>query len=315
MPCDQPIVATLPLLGCCQPVGPPSLQIARAVSILSVVTFHVFVFAPLFCGRRWYRQCDVHAVDNGRCGFALEDQDSSATFPIFGFSSTGVFDPCVTFETLNRRQPFNPSDDSLTCRLAPGSSSFDCWNATFTLTVETTPDDLIAACLSNLALIDLDQVPFGVQRKVVNDPINGSPIFTDSPISTNPPTADACPSPFNHTLAASFAFNYTTIGDVEHCTNNDARRIAMPTQHLIVSASRSRFSSNANWCKRTLGPTFIDPDFTQFCVSRPGICAETACVHHLPAEGIIDLPSLNQSIHVAICTSPAAPCNSVPIPF
>lgn len=299
---------------CCQS-APPQLLVARAVSILSVQLFHIFVFAPLFCGRRWFRQCNVEAVDNGRCGFALPNQNSEASVPFASVVFTGAFDPCVTTETLNRRQPFTPSDDTLTCRLAPGTSSFDCWNAAFTLSVETTIQDLLAVCLSNLALIDLDQVPFGSQRKVVNDPSNGSPIFSDAPIATNPPTAAACPSPFNHTLAASFALEYTTIGDTLHCTDDDTRRIAMPTQHLIVSASRSRFSANATWCKRTRAPIYLDPDFTAFCVSRPGACADVACVHYLPAAGVIEVPSINESVHIGLCAAPAAPCNPTPIQF
>jgi hypothetical protein len=300
---------------CCLPSGPPSLQLARAVSILSVRAFHIFVFSPLFCAQRWFRNCSVHAVDNGRCGFALPNQDSQATIPIFSSVFSGAFDPCSTTETLVSSAPFVPSDTTLACRLAPDVSAFDCWDALYTLSAETTPADLIAGCLSNLALIDLDQVPFGVQRKVVNDVFNGSPVFSDSLIATNPPGAPACPGFFNHQLAASFAFEYTTIGGTRHCTNSRDRRIEMPTQHLIVSATRSRFSANSTWCKRTRGPIFIDPDFAAFCVSRPGACVETECSHYLPASGIIDVPAINQSIHIGLCQNPAAPCNALPIAF
>jgi len=300
---------------CCCIQGPPRLQLARAVSILSVRAFHIFVFSPVFCGRRWFRKCEVSAVDNGRCGFALPNQDSEASIPIFSSVFTGAFDPCSTTENLVPGAPFAPSDTTLACRLAPEFSVFDCWNALYTLTVETTPADLIAACLANLALIDLDQVPFGTQRKVLNDVFNGSPVFVDSPIATTPSGAAACANPFNQQLAASFAFEYTTIGGTRHCTNSQDRRIEMPTQLLIVSATRSRFSTNSTWCKRTRGPIFIDPDFTAFCVSRPGACAEIACAHHLPAAGVIDVPSMNQSIHIGLCTAPAAPCNPTPIAF
>ncbi len=301
---------------CCCQTGPPTLQLARAVSVLSVRLFHVFGFSPLFCGRRWFRNCAVHAVDNGRCGFALPDQDVQASIPIFANTFAGIFDPCTTTTTLTPSAPFVPSDTSLGCRLAPEFGDFDCWNASYTLTVETTPADLIAACLSNLALIDLDQVPFGIQRRVDNNVFDGSPVFGDSLVATNPPTAIACADPFfNQRLAASFAFEYTTIGQTRHCTNDGSRRIEMPTQHLIVSASRSRFSANAAWCKYTRGPIFIDPDFTAFCVSRPGVCATTACAHYLPAAGMIDVPTMNQSIHIGLCQNPAAPCNPTPIPF
>jgi hypothetical protein len=269
----------------------------------------------MFCGRRWFRKCGVSAVDNGRCGFALPDQNSEATIPIFSSEFTGAFDPCSTPETLVPGPPFFPSDTSLACRLAPEFNVFDCWDAHYTLTVETTPTDLIAACLANLALIDLDQVPFGTQRKVVNDVFNGSPVFSDSLIATTLSGAAACADPFNHKLAASFAFEYASIGDTRHCTNDDVRRIAMPTQHLIVSATRSRFSANSTWCKRTRGPIFIDPDFANSCVSQPGACIETACSHYLPAAGIIDVPAINQSVHIGLCSAPASPCNATPIPF
>jgi hypothetical protein len=300
---------------CCCQTGPPTLQLARAVSILSVRAFHIFVFSPAFCGRRWFRKCEVSAMDNGRCGFALPNQDSVANIPIFSSAFSGGFDPCSTTETLVPSQPFVPSDTTLSCRLAPEFSGFDCWDAHYTLTVETTPTDLIAACLANMALIDLNQVPFGTQRKVVNDVFNGSPVFSDSLIATTPSGAAACADPFNHRLAASFAFEYTTIGGTRHCTDSRDRRIEMPTQHLIVSASRSRFSTNATWCKRTRGPIFIDPDFAQWCVSQPGACAEIGCSHYLPATGLIDVPPPNQSIHIGLCQAPAAPCNPTPIQF
>jgi len=295
----------------------PGFGIARAVSVLSVRAFGIFTFSPLFCGQRWFRNCSVHAVDNGRCGFPLPNLDSAASIPLFASVFTGAFDPCTTTETDVASAPFFASDSSLGCRLSPEFNLFDCWDATFTLSTETLPADLIAACLSNLALIDLDQVPFGSQRKVVNDLFNGSPVFSDSLIATSPPGAAACLStpPFNYALAASFAFEYTTIGGTRHCTNSRDRRIEMPTQLLIVSATRSRFSANSAWCKCTRGPVFIDPDFAAFCVSRPGACAETACAHYLPAAGVIDVPPVNQSVHIGLCTAPAAPCNPIPIPF
>lgn len=300
---------------CCCQTGPPTLQIARTVSVLSVRAFHIFVFNPAFCGRRWFRNCEVSAVDNGRCGFALPNQDSEATIPIFSSVFTGAFDPCSTTTTLLPSAPLIPSDTTLACRLAPEFSAFDCWDALYTLSVETTPADLIAACLANLALINLDRVPFGTQRKVVNDVFNGSPVFSDSLIATTPSGAAACADPFNHQLAASFAFEFTTIGVTRHCTNSRDRRIEMPTQHLIVSATRSRFGANSTWCKRTRGPIFQDPDFANFCVSRPGACAEQACVHYLPTAGVLDVPAMNTSVHVALCSSPAAPCNPTPIAF
>jgi hypothetical protein len=300
---------------CCCQTGPPTLQLARAVSVLSVRAFHIFVFSPAFCGRRWFRNCAVHAIDNGRCGFALPDQDSAASIPIFSNVFTGVFDPCTTTTALVPSAPQVPSDTTLSCRLAPEFSAFDCWDANYTLTVETTPGDLIAACLSNLALIDLDQVPFGTSRKVMNDVLNGSPVFSDSLIATTPSGAPACADPFNHQLAASFAFEYTTIGGTRHCTNSRDRRIEMPTQQLIVSATRSRFSANSTWCKRTRGPIFIDPDFSTFCISQPGACADTACAYYLPGAGRIDVPATNQSVHIGLCSAPASPCNPTPIPF
>jgi len=302
---------------CCCNQGPPILQLARAVSVLTVRTFHISSPPGIefFCGRRFFRQCNVVAVDNGRCGFALPDQDSQANVPIFAEHITGLFDPCVTPETLHDVRPYIFSDDSMSCRLAPGGGAFDCWNAIYSLTVETLPEDLIAACLANLSLIQLDQVPFGVQRRVVNDFFNGSPAFSDSFIDTSPPLPDACPSPLNHPLAASFAFRFAGQGEVAHCTNTQERRVQMPTYSLIVSASRSRFSVNSTWCKRTRGPILIDPTFSTNCISTTGACADTACAHYLPATGVIDVPALNESVHIGLCTAPAAPCNPTPIPF
>ena len=170
--------------------------------------------------------------------------------------------------------------------------------------------------MSNLALIDLDQVPFGTQRTVSNDGVTGLPVFSDTLISTATPPTNACPTPLGQRLASSFAFEYTTIGDTRHCTNTLDRRIFMPIQTLIVSARRSRFSANAAWCRRSRGPIFIDPGFSDgWCVSRPGACAETACVHYLPAAGLIGVPALNESVNIGLCTAPAAPCNPTPIPF
>jgi hypothetical protein len=282
---------------------------------MSVVLFATFVFSPVFCGRRFFRRCDVAAVDNGRCGFALPNQNSGAGVSIFASIFTGDFDPCSTTENLVPKAPQVPTDTSLSCRLAPEFSASDCWNAVYTLTIETTPADLIAACLANLALIDLDQVPFGTQRKVVNDAFNGSTVFSDSQIATAPSGAAACASPFNHQLAASFAFEYSTIGATRHCTNDDSRRIEMQTRHLIVSATRSRFSANRDWCRRTRGPILIDPDFAGSCQSRAGACADVACSHYLPTSGTIDVPTMNESIHIGLCTAPAAPCNPTPIAF
>jgi hypothetical protein len=300
---------------CCCQTTPGTLQLARAVSILQVRCFHIFVFLPAFCGRRWFRKCNVTSVDNGRCGFALPNQDSSATVPIFASNFTGEFDPCITSEVLVPSQPFVPSDTSLGCRLAPEFSGADCWDAQYSLTIETIPNDLIAACLANLALIDLNQVPFGTQRRVTNDAVTGAPIFSDSFIATNPSGAAACASPANHQLASSFAFEYSSINTTRHCTNSRDRRIEMPTQQLIVSATRSRFSATSPWCKRTRSPIFIDPDFSAFCTSQPGACNDIACSHYLAANGTIDLPLMNQSIHIGLCTAPAAPCNPTPIAF
>ena len=110
---------------CCLPAGPPTLQLARAVSILSVRAFHIFVFSPVFCGRRWFRKCEVSAVDNGRCGFALPNQGSEANIPMFSDSFAGIFDPCTTTTTLVPSAPFVPSDTTLACRLVPEFSAFD----------------------------------------------------------------------------------------------------------------------------------------------------------------------------------------------
>ena len=301
---------------CCCTQGPPQLLMARAVSILTVLTFHIHSLPglPFFCGRRFFRQCDVTAVDNGRCGFAVPNQDSSATVPIFAADNRGIYDPCATSELLEPHTPVAFSDTGQTCRLSPGGG-LDCWDATYALSVETLPSDLMAGCLANLALIDLGQVPIGTQRTVINDFFNGSPVFSDSLIATSPPLPDACASPFNHPLAASFAFRYAGSGEVAHCTNTRNRRVQMPTYTLIVSASRSRFSANATWCKRTRGPVLIDPDFATNCISRAGACADTACTHHLPAAGVIDVPPLNLSIHIGLCQAPAAPCNPTPIAF
>jgi hypothetical protein len=301
---------------CCCQTGPPRLLLARAASVLSVRAFHTFVFSPLFCARRWFRKADVHATDNTRCAPQIvPDQDCSVTVPIFGNVFTGAFDPCTTPVTLVPTRPFGPTDDGFTCRLAGEFSAFDCWNAVYSFTVETTPADLIAACLSNLAMINLDDVPFGTERRVTNDPFNGSPIFSDTLISSVPSIATACPNPFSYELASSFAFNYTTLGDTRHCNSRQDGFISIPTQHLIVSASRSRFSSNATWCNRTRGPIFVDPDFTNACVSLPGSCAETACIRYQPAAGILDVPPMNQSNHIALCTLTPVGCNPTPIPF
>jgi len=302
---------------CCCQSSPPTLLIARAASVLTVRTFHISSppSEPLFCGRRFFRQCNVTAVDNGRCGFALPNQDSQASVPIFAANMTGLYDPCSTTETLHDVRPFVFSDSGQSCRLAPGGGAFDCWDAVYSLSVETLPSDLMAACLANLALIDLDQVPFGFQRRVINDFFNGSPVFNDDLIASNLNLPDACTSPFNHPLAASFAFRYAGAGEVEFCTNTQNRRIQMPTYSLIVSASRSRFSANATWCKRTRGPILVDPDFTSTCLSVAGACADMACTHYLPAVGVIEVPPLNQSVHIGLCQAPAAPCNSIPIPF
>jgi hypothetical protein len=300
---------------CCTPGGPPQLLIARAVSIVTVLTFHIHSDPgfPFFCGRRFFRQCSVTSFDNGRCGFAVPNQDGSAAIPIFALRSAGTFDPCSASDTLDPQPPGTFADAVRTCRLSPGGG-LDCWDATYTLTVETFPNDIIAACLSNLALIDLAQVPFGTQRTVFNNIFNGEPSLTDFPIASNPPLPDACPLAGN-SLAASFAFRYQGSGSVAHCNTRRDTRIRMPTYTLVASASRSRFSSNSTWCKRTLGPILIDPNFDTVCNSQPGPCAQTACAHHLPATGIIDAPGINQSIHISLCTNPAAPCNPTPNPF
>ena len=301
---------------CCCTQGPPQLLLARAVSVLTVRTFqiHSLPGQPFFCGRSFFRQCNVTAADNGRCGFPLPNQDSQANVPIFAENIQGRYDPCITTELLTPGPPIAFFATGQTCRLSNNSGA-DCWDATYSLTIETTTSDLIAACLANLALIDLDQVPFGTQRRVVNDPFNGSPVFSDSLIAVSPPLPDTCPNPPNHPLAASFAFRYAGVGEVAHCTNTRDRRIQMPTYSLMVSASRSRFSANSTWCRRTRGPILVDPDFTTTCNSQPGACAEIQCTHHLPASGVIDIPLLNQSVHIGLCSAPAAPCNPNAIPF
>ena len=301
---------------CCCSQGPPQLLLSRAVSIFTVLTFHIHSLPgfPFFCGRRFFRQCDVAAVDNGRCGFAVPNQDSSATIPLFAADHRGTFDPCPTNDILDALPPGAFSDTGQTCRLSPGGG-LDCWDATYALSVETLPADLIAACLANLALIDLAQVPFGTQRTVFNDFFNGTPVFADSPIATGPPLPDACPSPFGHPLAASFAFRYSGAGLVAHCNSRRDARIRMPTYTLVASASRSRFSANATWCNRTRGPILIDPDFANTCNSQPSACADTACTHFLPATGVIEVPPMNQSVHIGLCSNPIAPCNPTPTPF
>jgi hypothetical protein len=301
---------------CCCQTGPPSLQIARAASVMSVRTFHTFVFSPLFFGRRWFRQADVHATDNTRCApQVVPEQACGATIPIFSTVFSGAFDPCTSTVTLVPRLPFTPGDTGMGCRLSGEFSNFDCWDAAYTFTVETTPADIIAGCLSNLALIDLDQVPFGTERRVTNDPFNGSPTFSDTLISAVPTIAATCPNPFNHQVACSFSFQYSTIGDTRHCNQRNDAFISIPTQHLIATASRSRFSSNANWCKRTRGPIYVDPDFVGIGQSTPGPCADIACAHYLPASGIFEVPPMNQSIHIALCSTPPVQCNQTPILF
>lgn len=303
---------------CCCNQGPPILQLARAVSILTVRTFHIsspIGITPFFCGRSFFRQCHVVAVDNGRCGAEQATHVGDASVPIFAQNITGAYEPCVTTSTFHDVAPYNFSDGGMGCRLAPGGGVLDCWNATYTLSVPTTPQDLIAACLANLSLIDLEQVPFNVQRTVRNDFFTGAPSFTDTFLNTSPPLPDACPSPFNHPLAASFAFRYAGPGEVAHCTDRGTSRVQMPTYSLIATASRSRFSANSTWCRRTRSPILIDPDFSTNCISRTGPCADIACAHYLPAAGVIDVPALNESIHIGLCSAPAAPCNPTPIPF
>ena len=289
------------------------MRIARAVSILTVRLFNIHSLPgePFFCGQGMYRQCDVAAVDNNRCGTPVGNPNSQAVCPLFTTLAVGTFDPCNTFEVVGPGPPHLFSDTTHSCRLTSGG--FDCWDAVFTLSIPVTVQDMIAGCLANLALIDLNAVQFGMERRVVNNQGTGAAEFSDWLIGQTP-GMDRCVSPGATELASSMSVRYG-LGETAPCDDTGARRIIMRNRILTITASRSRFETNATWCARANAPILEQPDFVSSCNSVAGACSDAGCVHYNPATGIIEVPPENSCVHIGLCTNPAAPCNAIPIDF
>lgn len=297
------------MLGCC-PSGPPALLMARANAVFSVRAFNIHSKPgqPFFCANSYFRQCEVVGLDNGVCGFTPpEHVDASASIPLFAEQVIGAFDPCNTNESLTYELPIGFGAAGMSAKLNV------CWDGTYTLSVPTTVDDMIAATMAYLSLINLNDVPLGTERRVSNNFFNGSPVFADFPIAAIP-GPDACVQAGSR-VASCFTVRYMGVGEVFHCTSARTRRIQMPTYLFRITIARSRFEVNADWCKRTRTNFLLDPDFVSTNMSGAGACVESECVHHQAASGIIEVPQRNSSIHIGLCSNPPAPCNPTPIPF
>ena len=326
MPCEPTVSPSgnIPMLGCC-PTGPASIRFARATSGINIGVFHSHG-APFsqqfFCGRRFFRRCVVTAPENGVCGLPGEighaDSAASIAFPTEFFIQD--FGPCVTNDNLTRSAFPDPeiiTDTSITTKLANNSSQ-RCWDAAYAFSVEVTINDIVAACLSNLALIDLAQVPLGTQRTVSNDSVTGAPIFGDSLIATRPSIGDFCTGFLNENVAGNFGIKYTGTGEIFACSSNTTfiRRVQMPVFFLVVTASRSRFEATAPWCRSQSDAFFTDPNFTTTCNSTRRFCSTVACDHFAAASGTIEVPTEpNTSVAITLCTTPPVPCNPTPRPF
>lgn len=305
---------------CCCNTIPPGLQLARATSNLRATFFNVRnVDNPaLFCGRRLWRHCTATGADNGLC-LPQATFSSAGDFPGFETAPQGA-PPANPNCAGNARDllPVGPvteaTEQSLRCTWVqiPGGNA--CWNAVYQLSVEVTLVDLIAVCVANLGLIDINAVPFGTDRSIRNV-AGGGVSIGDAPI-----TAAGLPAPFctpapGFTHASWLHVEWQGHSGATLCSDDPSRRISFPTREVIIRAGRTRFSAGATWCLRTKTPISGGLSEAADCFSPLGTCAVVDCKHLLPAVGIIGLPLENHATEIALCTNPGSPCNPTPIAF